>query len=95
MILPSDTVVLPAHFDKDVKANELLSSTLGRLKEKGIFLNQKLTREQFIQNLSAKVMAAPPNYLEIISINKGEKQCPSSSQILELEIGPNRCSVTS
>ena len=95
MILPSDTVILPSHFDKDVKANELLSSTLGRLKEKGIFLNQKLTREQFIQNLSAKVMAAPPNYLEIISINKGEKPYPSSFEILELEIGPNRCSVTS
>lgn len=88
-------MILPSHFDKDVKANELLSSILGEVKEKGIFLNQQLTREQLIQNLSAKVMAAPPNYLEIISINKGEKQCPSSSEILELEIGPNRCSITS
>jgi glyoxylase-like metal-dependent hydrolase (beta-lactamase superfamily II)/rhodanese-related sulfurtransferase len=95
MILPSDTVILPSHFDKDVKANELLSSMLGEVKEKGIFLNQQLTREQLIQNLSAKVMAAPPNYLEIISINKGEKLYPSSSEIFELEIGPNRCSITS
>ncbi|WP_458745342.1 rhodanese-like domain-containing protein [Candidatus Nitrosocosmicus sp. T] len=95
MILPSYTVILPSHFDKDVKTNELLSSTLGELKEKGIFLNQQLTREQFIQNLSAKVMATPPNYLKILSINKGEKLHPSSSEIFELEIGPNRCSISS
>ncbi|HEX7207509.1 MAG TPA: rhodanese-like domain-containing protein [Nitrososphaeraceae archaeon] len=95
MILPSYTVILPSHFDKDVKTNELLSSTLGGLKEKGIFLNQQLTREQFIQNLSAKVMATPPNYLKILSINKGEKLHPSSSEIFELEIGPNRCSISS
>ena len=94
MILPSYTVILPSHFDKDVKTNELLSSTLGELKEKGIFLNQQLTREQFIQNLSAKVMVTPPNYLKILSINKGEKLHPSSSEIFELEIGPNRCSIS-
>lgn len=95
MILPSDTVILPSHFDKDVKTNEILCSTLGEIEQKGIFLNQQLTREQFIQNLSAKVMATPPNYLEIISINKGEKAYPSSSDIFELEMGPNRCSITS
>ena len=87
-------MILPSHFDKDVKTNELLSSTLGELKEKGIFLNQQLTREQFIQNLSAKVMVTPPNYLKILSINKGEKLHPSSSEIFELEIGPNRCSIS-
>ena len=94
MILPNDTIILPSHFDKDIKATEILSSTLGEIKEKGIFLNQQLTKEQFIQKLSSKVMATPPNYSEIISINKGEKLYPSS-EVFELEMGPNRCSITS
>jgi glyoxylase-like metal-dependent hydrolase (beta-lactamase superfamily II)/rhodanese-related sulfurtransferase len=94
MILPNNTLILPSHFDKDIKANEILSSTLGEIKERGIFLNEQLTKEQFIQKLSSKVMATPPNYTEIISINKGEKLY-SSSEVFELEMGPNRCSITS
>jgi glyoxylase-like metal-dependent hydrolase (beta-lactamase superfamily II)/rhodanese-related sulfurtransferase len=93
MILPNDTVILPSHFDKDVKANEILSTTLGEIKEEGMFLNQHLTKDQFIQRLSSKVMATPPNYTKIISINKGEKSYPLS-EIFELEMGPNRCSIT-
>ncbi|VFJ13840.1 rhodanese-like domain-containing protein [Candidatus Nitrosocosmicus franklandus] len=94
MILPESTLILPAHFDKDVKANEVLSSTLGKVKENIALLNEQLTKEQFVQKLSSKIMATPPNYLEIISINKGEKTHPSS-EVFELEMGPNRCSIAS
>jgi glyoxylase-like metal-dependent hydrolase (beta-lactamase superfamily II)/rhodanese-related sulfurtransferase len=92
-ILPNDTVILPSHFDKDVKANEILSTTLGEIKEEGMFLNRHLTKEQFVQKLSSKVMATPPNYTKIISINNGEKSYPLT-EIFELEMGPNRCSIT-
>lgn len=94
MILPESTLILPAHFDKDVKANEVLSSTLGKVKENIALLNEQLTKEQFVQKLSSKIMTTPPNYLEIISINKGEKAHPSS-EVFELEMGPNRCSIAS
>lgn len=97
MILPNNTLIFPSHFDKDVTIDEMLYSTLGNIKEKSVFLNPQITREQFIQKLSDIIMTTPPNYLQIIAINKGEKPNASkpSSDIFELEMGPNRCSISS
>jgi hypothetical protein len=40
-------------------------------------------------------MPTPPSYKEIISINKMDRQLPTTlSEIYELEIGPNRCSIS-
>ena len=39
-------------------------------------------------------MPTPPNYKDIISINKFDKKLPTMSEIYELEIGPNRCSIS-
>ena len=40
-------------------------------------------------------MAYPPNYREIISINKGESPLQLSlSETFDLEMGPNRCSIS-
>ena len=39
-------------------------------------------------------MTYPPNYKEIISINIGERpNTLALSEIFELEMGPNRCSI--
>ena len=95
MKLPDDLIILPAHFENDVKANEILSSTLGEVKNNSAFLDPHITKEDFVHKISSKVMTTPPNHLEIISINKGEKPIPPSvSEIFDLEMGPNRCSVS-
>ena len=92
--LPEDILVFPAHFEKDVKAEVILASTLGDIKKKSQFLNLNITKEEFVQKISSKVMAYPPNYREIISINKGERPVQTSlSEIFDLEMGPNRCSI--
>ena len=88
-------LILPAHFEKDVKAEEILGSTLGEVKKKSQFLNVNITKEEFVQKISSKVMAYPPNYREIISINKGESPLQLSlSETFDLEMGPNRCSIS-
>ena len=92
--LPDDILVLPAHFEKDVKTDEILASTLGEIKKKNQFLATNIPREEFIKKISSKVTKHPPNYKEIISINKDEKPVQIlSSEIFELEMGPNRCSI--
>jgi glyoxylase-like metal-dependent hydrolase (beta-lactamase superfamily II)/rhodanese-related sulfurtransferase len=86
-------VVLPGHFDKDAKAGELISTTLGKVKEDVRLL--KLPREEFIERIVSQVMPTPPNYRRIILINKGDISIPDSkSEVYELEIGPNRCSIS-
>jgi glyoxylase-like metal-dependent hydrolase (beta-lactamase superfamily II)/rhodanese-related sulfurtransferase len=93
--LPANILILPAHFEKDVKADEILTSTLGEVKKKSQFFNPNITKEEFVQKISSKVMAYPPNYREIISINKGERPIQTSlSEIFDLEMGPNRCSIS-
>ncbi len=92
--LPEDILILPAHFEKDVRAEELLVSTLGEVKIKSQFLNPIMTRDEFVEKISSKVMPTPPNYREITSINKGENPPKSSlSETFDLEMGPNRCSM--
>ena len=39
-------------------------------------------------------MPTPPNYKDIISINKFDRKLPAISEVYELEIGPNRCSIS-
>jgi glyoxylase-like metal-dependent hydrolase (beta-lactamase superfamily II) len=93
--LSDDILVLPAHFEKDVKTDEILTSTIGEIKKKSQFLATNISREEFIKKISSKVTKHPPNYKEIISINKDENPVQLlSSEIFELEMGPNRCSIS-
>ena len=92
--LPDDILVLSAHFEKDVKTDEILASTLGEIKNKSHFLGTNISKEEFVKKISSKVMTTPPNYKDIISINKGSKDSTlSSSEVFDLEMGPNRCSI--
>ena len=95
MKLPDDILILPAHFERDIKADEILVSTLGEVKKKSQFLGSNMTKEEFVKKISSKVMTTPPNYREIISINKGERPLQSSLyEVFDLEMGPNRCSIS-
>ena len=86
-------IVLPGHFDKDRKAGELISTTISKVREHVGLL--KLPREEFIERIILQVMPTPPNYRKIILINKGDISIPvSKSDVYELEIGPNRCSIS-
>ncbi len=51
MKLPNDILILPAHFEKDVKADEILASILGEVKKKNQFLNPNITKEEFIKRI--------------------------------------------
>ena len=93
--LSGDIIVLPAHFETDIKSNEVLHTTLKEIKNNTMFLNPQISKEEFVKKISSKVMETPPNHTEIIAINKGEKSMPSSvSQVFDLEMGPNRCSIS-
>ena len=52
-----------------------------------------LKRQDFIDKVSSMVMSTPPNYKEISGINIGSKPMPTVTEIYELELGPNRCSI--
>ncbi len=68
---------------------------IGEIKKKSQqFIGTNISREEFIKKISSKVMTYPPNYKEIISINIGERpNTLALSEIFELEMGPNRCSI--
>lgn len=93
MSLRKDTLILPGHFDYDLKIGELVASTIEDIKKNSILLNYQ--KQDFVRTIASKVMSTPPNYKEIISINKLDRELPTTlSEIYELEIGPNRCSIS-
>jgi len=91
--LSQNTIVFPAHFDKDVQAKRIISSTLEEIEKKGSAL-LKLDKQSFVDKVSSFVMPTPSNFKEIIAINTGNKPLSSPSEAFELEIGPNRCSIS-
>ena len=91
--LSKDVLVFPAHFDKDVQSQKIISSSLGEIEKKGIgFL--KLDRQSFIDKISSMVIPMPSNFKEIIAINSGNKPSPTVDELFDLEIGPNRCNIS-
>lgn len=53
-----------------------------------------LDKKGFIDKVSNQVILTPSNFKEIIAINAGIKPIPVVNDIYELEIGPNRCSIS-
>ena len=92
MTLPKDTLILPGHFDQDLKIGELVTSTVENIKKDNTLL--KYQKKDFVRKVVSKVMPTPPNYKDIISINKFDRKLPTIAEIYELEIGPNRCSIS-
>lgn len=92
MKLSDDTAILPGHFDYDLKIGKLISSTIGDIKKTTILLNYE--KDDFVKSIASKTMPTPPNYKDIISINRFDRKLPAILGIYELEIGPNRCSIS-
>lgn len=91
--LPDSVLVFPSHTDKYTKAGEMISADLGWLKKNANLL--QLPKDEFVEKIVSQTMATPPNYRQIISINSGKVPVPeTSSDIFELEFGPNRCNVS-
>ncbi len=93
MRLPEGTLILPGHFEYDLNMDEMVARTIEDIKKNSVLL--KYQKQDFVKNVASKVMPTPPNYKEIISINKLDRKIPTTlSEIYELEIGPNRCSIS-
>jgi thiosulfate/3-mercaptopyruvate sulfurtransferase len=91
--LSKDVLVFPAHFDKDIQSQKIISSSLGEIEKKGIGLLE-LDRQSFIDKISSMVIPTPSNFKVIIAINSGNKPSPTVDELFDLEIGPNRCSIS-
>ncbi len=91
--LSKDVIVFPAHFDRDLPSPQVISSTMGEIEKKGHDL-LKLDKQSFVDKLSSLVMPTPSNFKEIIAINTGNKPLLGPSEAFELEIGPDRCSIS-
>jgi glyoxylase-like metal-dependent hydrolase (beta-lactamase superfamily II)/rhodanese-related sulfurtransferase len=92
--LQDNTIVLPAHHDKPIEADIFIEAQLKDIKSQPNLQEVfGLQKEPFIQKMTSMKMPNPPSYREIIPINKGQKEMPSSlKEIHQLEMGPNRCS---
>lgn len=88
--LPPKTVVFPAHHGESVKPqNGIFSIAIEDAKKHEIL---KLSRAEFVKELVSITLPRPMNYQKIIQINKGTEPLVAS-EIPDLELGPNRCSV--
>lgn len=91
--LPGEVVVFPAHSNTNLKSDKIIFSTIKEVEKRGHeFLD--LDKKAFIDKISKEVMPTPSNFKEIIAINTGIKPVPALNDIYELEIGPNRCSIS-
>lgn len=87
-----DIIIFPAHTDKIVDKDEIISANLDNIQTKTGMLN--LDKKDFVRKVSSIIMPTPPQFKEIILMNKGEKTITSVQEIQELEMGPNRCSIS-
>jgi glyoxylase-like metal-dependent hydrolase (beta-lactamase superfamily II) len=93
--IANDVIVLPAHYanlDTEVNDEGFIGDTLGAIRKRNAKMFQA-NREEFLNDVEKSASSVkPPNFEEIISINKGMKDADYERK-QELEIGPNRCAV--
>lgn len=93
--IADDVIVLPAHYaslDEEINDTGYIGATLGgiRLRNEKIF---NTTEQDFLEQVEKSASSVkPPNFEDIIAINKGI-EVANSDRMQELEIGPNRCAV--
>ncbi|MFS1517517.1 MBL fold metallo-hydrolase [Bacillus sp. SCS-151] len=93
--IADDVIVLPAHyadFDDEVNQQGYIGEKLGTIREQNeVMLNQR--EDEFVEFVAQSASTeTPPNFEEIIAINRGVENATVEKQ-QELEIGPNRCAV--
>ena len=93
--LPTDILVLPAHFSSLQEANEnqIFNRSLGELKKtnEGLMMVQK-PLEEFSQYILGSLPQFPKEYIDIKRINIGLLQV-NEEQAAELELGKNVCAI--
>ncbi|WP_297990659.1 MBL fold metallo-hydrolase [Anoxybacillus sp.] len=93
--IADDVIVLPAHyanFDQEVNEQGYIGNTLGNIRQMNEMMQGK-TQEEFVEHVAQSASSeTPPNFEDIIAINRGVKDATPEQQ-QELEIGPNRCAV--
>ncbi|MEB3101588.1 MBL fold metallo-hydrolase [Ferviditalea candida] len=92
--MPDDVFVLPAHFGdiSEINDNGIVGATLGEIRDANEIM-RTTDRAKFTETVaSAASTLKPPNFEEIVSINRGEIFV-DMARAAELEIGPNRCAV--
>ena len=89
--LPPETVVFPTHHGVTVESvNGVFSTTIEKAKKHDVL---KLPKEEFIKTIVDISVPRPMNYQRIIQINKGSAPL-RQNEIPDLELGPNRCSIS-
>lgn len=92
LTLPNDTIVLPAHHgEQTVSKNDTYRITIKEVKNQSIL---ELSHDIFIEKVITMILPRPMNYEKIIQINKSPQPVPIL-EVANLEIGPNRCAISS
>ncbi len=90
-----DVLVLPGHygsFTEEFNDQGFVGSLLGEIRKNNDMMEGK-TMDEFVDEVAKSAsQVTPPNYQDIIAINKGIKTVTEET-MQELEIGPNRCAV--
>lgn len=89
--LSEDALIFPAHFDVYAKEGELVTARLADVRKSS---SLDLVKEEFVSKIISAVMPTPPHHKQIIAVNKGVNLLGSVAEIHELEMGPNRCSIS-
>jgi glyoxylase-like metal-dependent hydrolase (beta-lactamase superfamily II) len=90
-----DVIVLPAHageIDKELNDMKYIGDTLGNIRKKLTIMTNKNEKEFTDYILSTITTEQPPNFKEIVAINRGVQEATEEKK-QELEIGPNRCAL--
>ena len=89
--LPTETIVFPTHHGTSVVPDDgIFSTTIGKTREHDVL---KLSKEEFVKQVVSIAVPRPMNYQRIIQINKGSIPL-TQDEIPDLELGPNRCSIS-
>ncbi|MHB8438119.1 MAG: MBL fold metallo-hydrolase [Acidimicrobiales bacterium] len=93
LVLPDDAMVLPGHYGDGVLVHPGLpvGAALGELRRSLAPLSYD--EDEFVEWATARSTPRPPNYENIIMANMGRTDAPSAA-LRQLELGPNRCSVS-
>ncbi|MFS1511278.1 MBL fold metallo-hydrolase [Chengkuizengella sp. SCS-71B] len=94
-LITDDVIVLPSHyadFEEEVNVAGYIGELLGEIRKQNEIMSNQ-SEEDFVEHVAQSASSeTPPNFEEIIAINRGEEEAEEEKQ-QELEIGPNRCAV--
>lgn len=93
--MADDVIVLPGHYanlDREMNESGYVGAQLGVIRAGNALMNQQ-DQKAFVDQVVAQTKTeTPPNFEEIIAINRGVEEATAERQ-QELEIGPNRCAL--